>query len=430
MKIYRQPTPESWEKILQRPTTDQSAQEAGVRQILEQVASQGDAALRELTQRFDGVQLQELELPSESLQQAWEQLPAQLQEAIQTAADNIERFHASQADTEQIIETMPGVQCWRRSVPIERVGLYVPGGTAPLLSTVLMLAIPARLAGCPEVILCTPPGGKTGPHPALLAAAHYAGVKRVFQVGGAQAVAAMAYGTRSIPKVDKIFGPGNSYVTLAKQLVQQNGVAIDLPAGPSEVMVVADQQANPEFIAADLLSQAEHGVDSQVVLVCFEESTLEATQEALQRQLANLPRRQIATYALENSVGILVDAPSEAIGLINTYAPEHLILNVASARNWIPEITQAGSVFLGNYTPESVGDYASGTNHTLPTAGYARAYSGVSLDSFVRKITYQEVSPEGLQNLGPTVALLAEAEELEAHRQAVQIRLNQLNTSS
>ena len=426
MQLYVQPPAEEWQSILARPAQDLRELEAPVSAILQEVATRGDDALLDFTARFDGVRLAELAVSAEEIALAAEEVSPALQEAIRTAKQNIEAFHRAQQDATPTVETMPGVRCWRRSVGIERVGLYVPGGTAPLFSTVLMLAVPAVLAGCREVVLCTPPQKDGSVHPAILYAAQLAGVRQIFRVGGAQAIAAMAYGTESIPATYKIFGPGNAYVTVAKQLVSKAGVAIDMPAGPSEVMVVADESARPEFVAADLLSQAEHGADSQVVLVCYSEQMAQAVMAATDAQLAQLPRKDFAAASLANSAAIVVANQPQALEVINAYGPEHLILAVEQAETWVEGIINAGSVFMGHYTPESVGDYASGTNHTLPTNGFARAYSGVSLDSFVRKITFQQLTPEGLQNIGPTVETMAAAEYLDAHKLAVSIRLASL----
>ena len=426
MQLYVQPPAEEWQSILARPAQDLRELEAPVSAILQEVATRGDDALLDFTARFDGVRLAELAVSAEEIALAAEEVSPALQEAIRTAKQNIEAFHRAQQDATPTVETMPGVRCWRRSVGIERVGLYVPGGTAPLFSTVLMLAVPAVLAGCREVVLCTPPQKDGSVHPAILYAAQLAGVRQIFRVGGAQAIAAMAYGTESIPATYKIFGPGNAYVTVAKQLVSKAGVAIDMPAGPSEVMVVADESARPEFVAADLLSQAEHGADSQVVLVCYSEQMAQAVMAATDTQLAQLPRKDFAAASLANSAAIVVANQPQALEVINAYGPEHLILAVEQAETWVEGIINAGSVFMGHYTPESVGDYASGTNHTLPTNGFARAYSGVSLDSFVRKITFQQLTPEGLQNIGPTVETMAAAEYLDAHKLAVSIRLASL----
>lgn len=428
MELYLQPAADNWPEILARPALDLAQLETPVGAILQEVAQRGDDALLDLTAKFDSVRLTELAVSKEEIELAAGQLSSELRVAIQTAKVNITLFHAAQKETPQVVETMPGVRCWRKSVGIEKVGLYVPGGTAPLFSTVLMLAIPAQLAGCKEIVLCTPPQKDGTVHPAILYAAQVAGVERIFRVGGAQAIAAMAYGTESIPATYKIFGPGNAYVTVAKQLVSRLGVAIDMPAGPSEVMVVADDTADPDFVAADLLSQAEHGADSQVVLLAYSEEMARQVMAATDRQLQDLPRRDFAAASLANSSAIVVDNDEEVLALINAYGPEHLILATASPEILAEGIINAGSVFMGHYTPESVGDYASGTNHTLPTNGFARAYSGVSLDSFVRKITFQEVNKAGLQNIGPTVETMATAESLVAHQRAVSIRLAKLKS--
>lgn len=425
MNLHINPPPSQWPAILQRPLIDTESLEGAVSEVLRNVKARGDEALRIYTERFDGLRLESLQVREAEIEAASATLPEPLKVAIQTAKGNIERFHSLQAETPDPVETMPGVRCWRKSVPIEKVGLYIPGGTAPLFSTVLMLAVPARLAGCREIVLCTPPRKDGSVHPAILYTAKLVGVTRIFKVGGAQAIAALAYGTEAIPAVYKIFGPGNQYVTAAKQLVSRQGVAIDMPAGPSEVLVCADETAKPAFAAADLLSQAEHGVDSQVVLVTFSVDMAKAVQAEVDKQLQALPRRDIARKALESSCAIVVPDRDTAVEIINAYAPEHLILSVKEAEQMGEQVVNAGSVFLGNYTPESVGDYASGTNHTLPTNGYARMFSGVSLDSFVKKITFQELAKTGLQQLGPAVELMAEAEELMGHKNAVTIRLNE-----
>ncbi len=404
-----------------RPVQDSREIEGKVLPILEQVKAGGDQALRELALKFDSVALNDLAFSEEEMLAAESQLSDELKAAIGQAYQNIHTFHKAQLQPADKIETMPGVTCWRRSVGIDKVGIYIPGGTAPLFSTVLMLGIPAQIAGCKEVILCTP-----SDNPAILYAAKLVGVTRAFRLGGAQAIAALAYGTESVPKVYKIFGPGNQYVTAAKMLVSKEGVAIDMPAGPSEVAIYADDTAIPAFVAADLLSQAEHGADSQVLLVSTSKQLLASVNLTLSTQLEKLPRRDMAAKALENSKAILVSSQDEAIALLNDYAAEHLILSVADAESVSEKITQAGSIFLGNYTPESCGDYASGTNHTLPTNGHANAYSGVSVDSFVKKITVQHITEEGIKNIGPTVEIMAEAESLAAHKRAVTIRLRNL----
>jgi histidinol dehydrogenase len=425
LPVCKHPNKGEWEKLLKRPSLDNSSLEASVSNILREVKLNGDEALRKFASMFDKVTLADLLVTKEEISKAEDLLQDDLKEAIKQASKNIERFHSAQLRDEDVIETMPGVRCWRKAVAIERVGLYIPGGTAPLFSTILMLGIPAKIAGCKEIILCTPSDKQGHVNPAILFAAKLVGVTKIFKVGGAQAIAAMAYGTATIPKVYKIFGPGNQYVTAAKMLVQRDGVAIDMPAGPSEVAVLADETAEPSFIAADLLSQAEHGPDSQVVLVTTSESLATQTSEEVAKQLSVLPRKDFAKKALDNSKIILVKSVEEGIKIINEYAPEHLIISCKDDEQIGSQIINAGSVFLGNYSPESVGDYASGTNHTLPTNGYARAYSGVSVDSFVKKITYQKLSKEGLQTIGKTVELMAEAEGLDAHKNAVTVRLSQ-----
>jgi histidinol dehydrogenase len=424
MKTYLYPPKIDWPSLLARPALETAQLESTVVAILDDIRSHGDEAVKKYTSRFDQVTLQELQVTANEIQLAETLLPASLKNAIRTAQRNIELFHSQQISPPEIVETMPGVRCWRKSVGIEKVGLYIPGGTAPLFSTVLMLGTPARLAGCKEIVLCSPPDRKGDIHPAILFAANLVGVTKIFKAGGVQAIGAMAYGTESIPQVYKIFGPGNQYVTAAKQQVSRAGIAIDMPAGPSEVLVCADESASPAFVAADLLSQAEHGADSQVVLVAFTENFVAQVQQELEKQVVQLPREQIARQALDNSMAIVVASHDEAVDLINVYAPEHLILSVQSVENMAELIVNAGSVFMGNFTPESVGDYASGPNHTLPTNGYARAYSGVSLDSFVKKITFQQVSQAGLEILGPVVEEMALAEALTAHQLAVRIRLD------
>ncbi|MEO5683788.1 MAG: histidinol dehydrogenase [Chitinophagaceae bacterium] len=422
MQVFKLPQRSEWKKILARPVIEAASLEQTVKGILDAIKTGGDAAVKKFTKQFDVVIIDDLLVTEDEINTATDSLPAELKKAIELAAGNIARFHEKQISDVEIIETMPGVQCWRKSVGIEKVGLYIPGGTAPLFSTLLMLAIPATIAGCKEIILCTPPGAGGEVHPAILFAAKTVGVTKIFKAGGVQAIAAMAYGTQTIPQVYKIFGPGNQYVTCAKQLIQNQGIAIDMPAGPSEVAVYADETANPAFVAADLLSQAEHGADSQVILVVISELLVGSIEEAIAQQLSALPRQEIAAKALENSKIIIVKDEAEAVDLLNEYAAEHLILSCASADAMAEKIINAGSVFLGNYSPESVGDYASGTNHTLPTNGYAKAYSGVSVDSFVKKITYQKLTEQGLKNIGKTVEIMAAAEGLEAHANAVRVR--------
>ena len=423
MKVYKYPGKEIWNELIQRPTADRSALEKSVRKILEKVKEKGDKALRKYTKEFDGIKLKKLQVSEKEINLGESLLNDDLKKSIQQAKLNIEKFHLSQKEEIKKIETMPGIICWRRSLSIEKVGLYIPGGSAPLFSTVLMLAIPASIAGCKEIILFTPPTKDGNIHPAILFTATLCGVNKIFKIGGAQAIAAMAYGTETVPKVFKIFGPGNPFVTLAKQLVQMEGIAIDMPAGPSEVLVIADETANPAFVAADLLSQAEHGPDSQVLLITTNESIIESVQKEIKKQLMNLPRKEIAEQALQNSKIILVKNIEEAITLSDKYASEHLILQCKNSEVVAEKINNAGSVFIGNYSPESAGDYASGTNHTLPTNGYAAMYSGVSLDSFLKKVTFQQLTKEGLQNIGNTVMTMAEAEGLDAHKNAVMIRL-------
>lgn len=423
MKRIELPERSTWGHILQRPVIDTATLEQQVKGVLDVVKQDSDKAVLQFTRQFDGVQLSSLVVTDEEIASAIQQVPDDLKRAIKQAANNIRVFHEKQKAAIEVVETMKGVRCWRKSVGIDKVGLYIPGGTAPLFSTILMLAIPAQIAGCKEVILCSPPDKEGKLNPAILYAASLTGVHKIFKVGGVQAIAAMAYGTETVPSVYKIFGPGNQYVTCAKQLVQQEGTAIDMPAGPSEVCVLADASANPSFVAADLLSQAEHGADSQVLLVSTDNQLIDAVIQELSVQLKQLSRKEMAAKALENSKAIFVKNMDDAIDLVNEYAAEHLII-ACEQDEWIAEkITNAGSVFLGNYSPESVGDYASGTNHTLPTNSFARAYSGVSLDSFVKKITYQRLTKEGLTAIAPTVTAMAAAEGLDAHKKAVTIRL-------
>jgi histidinol dehydrogenase len=428
MKILDNPDKSSWKKDLARPVFKTKAINKVVKPILKKVERNGDKALLKFALEYDHVQLESLIVTAEEIKDSISLVSEDLKKAIQVAKSNIERFHAAQVTPEIVEEVMPGVVCKRRSVPIQRVGLYIPGGTAPLFSTVLMLGIPAVLAGCNEIVLCTPPNKEGKIHPAILYTAQLIGISKIIKSGGAQAVAAMTFGTKSVPQVDKIFGPGNQYVTAAKQMATKYGVAIDMPAGPSEVLVYADDTATPAFVAADLLSQAEHGVDSQVILVTPSLAFAEKVIKEVESQLKSLSRKDIATKALANSVAVVLDSPSVALELINFYAPEHLIISVANEDEAVEAIYNAGSVFIGNFTPESAGDYASGTNHTLPTYGYARNYSGVSLDSFLKKITYQKITEEGLLNLGPTVEIMAENELLDAHKNAVTIRLDYLKS--
>ncbi|GAB5418584.1 MAG: histidinol dehydrogenase [Crocinitomicaceae bacterium] len=425
MKFYNNPEKSSWNQLTLRPSMEQTILAEGVKTIMQDVERNGDAAILRHTQLLDGCTLDALEVTEEELNQA--EISDELAKAIDQAYANIEIFHQSQLLEEPKVETTPGVTCWRKSVPIEKVGLYIPGGSAPLFSTILMLGIPAKLAGCKEIVLCTPPNKNGEINPAILYTAKRVGITKMFKVGGAQAIAAMTSGTASIPAVSKIFGPGNQYVTKAKELAMEKGVGIDMPAGPSELLVLADKNANPTFVAADLLSQAEHGADSQVILVSNDVLLVDRVNACIQEQLTELPRKDIAQKALDNSLSIVFNDLETCLEFSNAYAPEHLIINTDNSEALGNRVINAGSVFLGNYSCESAGDYASGTNHTLPTNGYARNYSGVSMDSFVRKITYQEITEDGMRTLGPTIELMAEAEELQAHKNAVTVRLKELN---
>ena len=422
MKVYVNPEPCEWDALLERPRMAESVIGERVAGIIAAVRMGGDEALIDYAEKLDGAKLKSLLVTDDKFAEAEKAVPDELKKAIWTAGDNIEKFHAAQFPAEVDVETMPGVKCIQRPVAIEKVGLYIPGGSAPLFSTVLMLAIPARIAGCLEIVLCTPPDREGKVAPAILYAAKLCGVNKVVKAGGAQAIAAMAYGTRSVPKVHKIFGPGNQYVTVAKQQVS-NMVAIDMPAGPSEVMVMADETANHAFVAADLLSQAEHGADSQVILLASSRSLVEKVMKEIEVQLSRLSRAETARRALDNSRAVVMDSDDDMVAFANAYAAEHLIISMKNPWDFANRITAAGSVFLGNYTPESAGDYASGTNHTLPTYGWAHSMSGVNLDSFMRKMTFQEITPEGLKNIGPTVETMAAAEGLDAHKNAVSIRL-------
>jgi histidinol dehydrogenase len=413
----------NWQEILQRPVFDSSSLEKKVKKILDVVKSKGDKAVKKFTEEFDGVKLKNSLVTDAEFAEAEKLVNDDLKNAIVIAKNNVDKFHVVQLQQPEIIETMPGVKCWRKSVAIEKVGLYIPGGTAPLFSTLLMLGIPATIAGCKKIIVCSPPDKKGKLHPAILYTAKLLGIKEVYKIGGVQAIGAMAYGTKTIPQVYKIFGPGNQFITCAKQLIQKDGIAIDMPAGPSEVAVYADESANASFVAADLLSQAEHGADSQVVLVVDSADLSRKIKAEIKNQLEKLPRKVIAEKALEKSKIVLVKNDDEAIEVLNEYAPEHLILSCASAESLAEKVINAGSVFIGNYSPESVGDYASGTNHTLPTNGYAKSYSGVSVDSFVKKITFQQLSREGIAEIGKAVEMMAEAEGLKAHANAVRVRL-------
>ena len=430
MILISNPDKFQWQEILKRPVMNTENLFDTVRSVIDRVKAEGDCAVLDYEKKFDKVVLTSLAVSEEEQQEAENLVSEDLKAAIRLAKQNIETFHAAQRFEGKKVQTRPGVTCWQKAVAIEKVGLYIPGGTAPLFSTVLMLAVPAKIAGCKEIVLCTPPGRDGKVHPAVLFAAKVAGVNRIFKAGGIQAIAAMAHGTESVPKVYKIFGPGNQYVTAAKQLVSLRDVAIDMPAGPSEVEVLADETANPVFVAADLLSQAEHGVDSQAILITTSVELQQAVKVEVERQLALLPRKEIAEKSLANSKLIVVDSMAEAIELTNAYAPEHLIIETEDYLSVAERIVNVGSVFLGSLTPESAGDYASGTNHTLPTNGYAKAYSGVSLDSFIRKITFQEIKPEGLNIIGPAIELMAANEQLDAHKNAVSVRLGQLENGN
>lgn len=430
MILISNPDKSQWAEMLKRPVMNTENLFDTVRNVIDRVRSEGDRAVLDYEEKFDKVVLASLAVSEEEQKEAENLVSEDLKAAIRLAKQNIETFHAAQRFEGKKVQTQPGVTCWQKAVAIEKVGLYIPGGTAPLFSTVLMLAVPARIAGCREIVLCTPPGRDGKVHPAVLFAAKVAGVSKIFKAGGIQAIAAMAYGTESVPKVYKIFGPGNQYVTAAKQLVSLRDVAIDMPAGPSEVEVLADETANPVFVAADLLSQAEHGVDSQAMLITTSVRLQQAVKVEVERQLALLPRKEIAEKSLANSKLIVVNSMEEAVELTNAYAPEHLIIETADYMSVAECIVNAGSVFLGSLTPESAGDYASGTNHTLPTNGYAKAYSGVSLDSFIRKVTFQEIKPEGLSIIGPAIEVMAANEQLDAHKNAVTVRLRQLDIES
>ena len=424
IQVFKEPKLKDWPNLLARPEYDASPLQAKVREILLAVKQRGDAAVTEYTLAFDKIAISNFKLSAAALDAAEKALTPSLKTAIQLAKVNIEVFHQAQIQKEERIETMPGVWCWRKAVGIEKVGIYIPGGSAPLFSTVLMLGIPAKLAGCKEIILCTPPNEKGAIDPAIMYAASLVGVTAVYTMGGVQAIGALAYGTKSVPKVHKIFGPGNQYVTAAKQMIQQEGVAIDMPAGPSEVCVYADETSIASFVAADLLSQAEHGADSQVLFIASTIELVEEVQKEIEMQLTLLPRKDLAKKALENSKAVVLSTIEDAIAMINEYAPEHLILSINNAAQVAEKIINAGSIFIGNFSPESVGDYASGTNHTLPTNGFAKAYSGVSMDSFVKKITFQQLTERGLENIAPTVIEMATAEGLQAHSKAVELRMD------
>jgi histidinol dehydrogenase len=426
MKEFIEPQINDWENILKRPTFDFSSIQNNILSILQDVKANGDVAVKNYTKKFDGVELENIAVTQAEIDFAIDNVSDELKVAIALAKNNIWKFHESQKEEIIKVETTTGVFCWRKSIAIEKVGLYIPGGTAPLFSTLLMLGVPAVIAGCKEIIVCTPPGASGNIHPAILFVADLLGIKKIFKVGGAQAIVAMAFGTLSVPKVYKIFGPGNQYVTTAKQLINAQGISIDLPAGPSELAIYADETANPKFVAADLLSQVEHGIDSQVVLVTNSQEMVNKVKDCLLQQLNELPRKSIAEQALQNSMAIVLQEVDTAFSLLNEYAPEHLIIASDAAEQLASKVINAGSVFLGHYTPESAGDYASGTNHTLPTNGFAKAYSGVSLDSFYKKITFQNLNTTGLQNIGKSVEIMAEQEGLQAHKNAISIRLKEI----
>jgi len=426
MQIFQEPSFQQWTSLIQRPVIDQTPMQKTVLKILQQVKIKGDAAVKSFSKKFDGFSTRKLLVSEKEIKDAERKISVELQQAILRAHQNITKFHTQQIEVTKKIETSEGVYCWRKSVPIQRVGFYIPGGSAPLFSTVLMLGIPAQIAGCKQIVLSTPAGADGQIHPAILYAASLVGVKEIYKAGGAQAIAAMAYGTESIAKVDKIFGPGNQYVTAAKQLVQLDGMAIDMPAGPSEVCIIADETAIPSYVAADLLAQAEHGPDSQVMLIANNLNIIQKTNEELQSQLDQLKRKSIAEKALLNSKSVLLKESDAIVAFVNQYAPEHLIIASDEPQQFVDGIVNAGSIFIGNYTPESAGDYASGENHTLPTNGFAKAYSGVSVDSFVKKITYQQISRNGISKLGNTIIVMAEAEGLDAHANAVKVRLNKI----
>ncbi|WP_335966813.1 histidinol dehydrogenase [Galbibacter sp. PAP.153] len=424
-KIYN-PTRSQWNEVLKRPTQTIEDIEATVSEVFNEVSQKGDEAIKKYTSLFDGVDLKNNKVSNAEIKDAIKQIPSELKEAINTAKNNIEAFHAAQKTNGIKVDTVNGVSCWQEKRPIEKIGLYIPGGTAPLFSTILMLAIPAQLAGCKEVVLCTPPNKEGKVNPAILYTASLCGVDKIYKIGGIQAIAAMTFGTETVPKVYKIFGPGNQFVTVAKQLATRYNVAIDMPAGPSELLVVADETANPSYVASDLLSQAEHGIDSQVVMVSTSKEMIDSVADQIEEQIKGLPRRAIAEKAIENSRLIYVDTKEDALELINEYGPEHFIITVSNENYYVDGIVNAGSVFIGDYTPESAGDYASGTNHTLPTNGYAKQYSGVNLDSFMKSMTFQKITKDGIKNIGPAIELMAEAEGLQAHKNAVTIRLKDL----
>lgn len=426
MQKIIQPIREDWEQILQRPTQTVEDIESTVNEVFSEIKKKGDVAVAKYTSLFDGVSLDNFEVTQHEVTEAESQIPQDLKDAMLLAHENITRFHTAQRTERISVTTSPGVECWQEKRPIEKIGLYIPGGTAPLFSTILMLAVPSNIAGCKEIILCTPPDKEGKINPAILYAASLCGISRIFKIGGIQAIGALTFGTQTVPKVYKIFGPGNQFVTVAKQLATKHDVAIDMPAGPSELLVVADDTANAAFVASDLLSQAEHGADSQVILVSTSEKLLDAVEEEIKIQIADLPRKTIAEKSMAHCRLILVESDEVALEMINEYAPEHFIICAKNEDLYIDGIMNAGSVFIGNYTPESAGDYASGTNHTLPTNGYARQYSGVNLDSFMKSMTFQRITAEGIKNIGPAIELMAEAEGLQAHKNAVSLRLKEL----
>jgi len=430
MKQYKYPNIKDWKSLCERPLQNQENLSEQVKSVFDEVQKNSDKALKFFTEKFDGVALNDFKVSETEINEAKDLVSDELKSAIKIASENIRKFHASQQEEKKIIETTAGVFCWRESRAIENIGIYIPGGTAPLFSTVLMLGIPANIAGCKNIALCSPTDKNGKINPAILFAADLVGIKNIFKVGGSQAIAGLTFGTETVPKVDKIFGPGNQYVTFAKQLALNYNVAIDIPAGPSEILVIADKSSIPEFVASDLLSQAEHGIDSQVILLSNSETVINEINIEIEKQILDLPRKEIAKIALQNSKSILLSSIDEAIDFSNFYAPEHLILSIENAKNFTDKITNAGSVFLGNYSPESAGDYASGTNHTLPTNGFAKNYSGVSLDSFVKKITFQNITKNGIKNIGKTIELMAEAEELMAHKNAVSVRLKYLENEN
>jgi len=427
MKTYKKPTLSQWSVLSERPTIDQHQLSMSVSAIMDDDKQNGDKALIKYTSILDRVDVTSFEMSEQEIYEGERKVPEILKAAIKVAYENIYKFHKIQQKPEDVVETTPGVKCWRKSLPIDKVGLYIPGGSAPLFSTILMLGIPAQIAGCKEVVLCTPPRKDQTINPAILFAAKLVGITKIYKVGGAQAIAAMGYGTESIPQVYKIFGPGNQYVTKAKEIIQQNGVAIDMPAGPSEVLVIADDSCNPSFVAADLLSQAEHGADSQVILLSDNETVIADCLAEVDKQVQLLPRLDVTLKALGNSKAIVLNSLDDCLKFSNAYAPEHLILASDKASNYLNQISNAGSVFIGNYSCESAGDYASGTNHTLPTNGFSKNYSGVSLDSFVKKITFQELTKDGLKGIGSAIEIMAEAEGLDAHKNAVTLRLKEIN---